>query len=266
METVYSKDGTSIAFDRSSSGPALILVGGALQYRAIDARTAQLAERLAPRFTVYHYDRRGRGESGDTLPYAKEREIADLDALIADAGGQAFVFAMSSGGAMALDAAAQGLAITRLALYEPPFIVDNSRPPVPADYVARLAELAGSGRRGDAVAYALTQAAGVPDEYVAGMRTQPFWSAFEAVAHTLAYDGLFISDLMQGSPLPLKRWAPVTVPALVIDGGASHAHMHSAARALADVLPNARHRTLPDQAHNVAPEALTPVLEEFFAG
>lgn len=265
MNEVHSKDGTTIAFDRSGAGPALILVGGALQYRAIDPRTAELAALLAPRFTVIHYDRRGRGDSGDTAPYAVERELEDLDALIAESGGSAFVFTMSSGGHLALDAAARGAAIKKLALYEPPFIIDGSRPPLPEDYVTQLTKLASSGRRGDAVEYFMTKAVEVPAEFVAGMRQEPFWPAFEAVAHTLAHDGAFIADTMSGSPLPLKRWASVAVPTLVMDGGASPTWARNAAQTLADVLPHAQRRTLEGQTHDVAPEALAPVLAAFFA-
>ena len=140
METIVSKDGTTLAFDRSGQSAPVILVGGALQHRAIDPRTDQLAALLASHFTVFHYDRRGRGESGDTAPYAVEREVEDLDALIQAAGGSACVFGMSSGGVLALQAARR-LAVAKLAMYEPPLIVDDSRPPVPADYLPRLTQL-----------------------------------------------------------------------------------------------------------------------------
>jgi pimeloyl-ACP methyl ester carboxylesterase len=266
VEKVTSKDGTAIAFDRTGEGAPLVLVGGAFQHRAIDQRTTKLAELLARCFTVIHYDRRGRGDSGDTAPYAKEREVEDLGALIEEAGGEASVFAMSSGGALALDAASRGLPITKLALYEPPFIVDDSRPPLPESYVTRLERLVSAGRRGDAVEYFMTEAAGMPAEAVAPMREASFWPAFEAVAHTLAYDGAFVHDVSRGSPLPLARWDSVTAPTLVVDGGASPESVHSAAQALADVLPRARRRTLEGQTHDAAPEALAPVLEEFFAG
>lgn len=266
MRKVTSKDGTTIAFDQSGGGPALILVGGALQYRSIDQRTAQLAELLAQHFSVFHYDRRGRGESGDTPPYAVEREIEDLEALLEATGGQAFVFAHSSGGTLALDAVARDLAITKLALYERPFVVDDSHAPLPKDYVKQLTKLVSSGRRGDAVALFLTKAADVPAEFVAPMRNEPFWSASEAVAPTLAYDGAFMADTMSGKPLPTKRWASVRVPTLVIDGGASPAWIHNGAQALGDILPNAQRCTLSGQAHDVAPEVLAPVLEAFFAG
>lgn len=266
MRKVTSKDSTAIAFDQSGKGPAIILVGGALQYRAIDPSTAQLAALLAPHFMVFHYDRRGRGDSGDTAPYGTGREIEDLDALINEAGGLAFVFAMSSGGALALDAAARGLAINKLALYEPPFIVDNSRPALPADYLKHLNELLLADRRGDMVEYFMTQAAGVPAEYVVPMRNEPFWTTFEAVAHTLSYDGAFMADVMSGKPLPTGRWASVTAPTLVIDGGGSPEYQHSGVQALVDILPYAQRRTLDNQTHDVAPEILAPVLEEFFAG
>jgi pimeloyl-ACP methyl ester carboxylesterase len=266
MHTVTSRDGTTIAFDRAGEGPAIIMVDGALGQRAFNPTAAQLAALLAPRFTVYYYDRRGRGESGDTAPYAVEREVDDLAALIDAAGGSAFVVGVSSGAVLALDAAARGLAITKLALYEPPFIVDDSRPPLPDDYVSQLNVLVSAGRRGDAVEYFMTQAVGLPAEFVAPMRLEPFWPALEAVAHTLAYDGTIMGDTMSGNPLPAERWASVTVPTLVIDGGASDAFMHHGAQALADILPNARRRTLEGQMHNVAAEALAPVLDEFFAG
>ena len=266
MNTVQSKDGAAIAFERYGQGPAVVLVGGAFQHRAIDQGTARLAEFLAERFSVFHYDRRGRGDSGDAATYAVEREVEDLGALIDEAGGSASVFAMSSGGALALEAASSGLPIEKLALYEPPFIVDDSRPPLPEAYAGRLGELASSGRRGDAVEYFLTASAGVPAEAVAPMRDAPIWPAFESVAHTLPYDAAVMGDTMSGDAAPLGRWASVTAPTLVMDGGASPEWVHNAARVLADVLPNARRRTLEGQTHDVAPEVLAPALEEFFVG
>ena len=265
MSTMHSADGTPIAFDRSGQGPAVILVGGALQHRAIDPRTAQLAGLLTEHVTVFHYDRRGRGDSGDTAPYAVEREVDDLDALIAEAGGSACVFGNSSGGNLALAAAARGLAIAKLALWEPNFLVDDSRPPLPQDYVARLTALVSAGRRGDAVEYFMTQAVGLPAELVAPMRHAPFWPAFEAVAHTLAYDGTVVGASMAGEPLPTERWAAVTVPTLVLDGGETP-WLSAGAAALADALPAARRRTLTGQPHDVAPAVLAPALVGFFAG
>ncbi len=264
MNKVNSKDDTTIAFDKVGKGPAVILVGGALQYRSYDQRTTRLAELLGKHFTTFHYDRRGRGDSSDTQPYAKEREIEDLEALIQEAGGTAMIFAMSSGGVLALDAANSGLKIIRLALYEPTCIVDDSRPPVPEDYVEQLTKLASEGHRGDAVEYFMVKGAGIPVEYISPMRQDPSWAGFEAAAHTLAYDGAFTADITRGKPLPTYRWTSVTIPTLVVDGGASPAWVHNAAKALARVLKDAQRRTLEGQDHGVAPEVLAPILDEFF--
>lgn len=262
MNTVMSKDGTTIAFDRSGQGPALILVGGAFQNRAIDPPTAQLAALLAEQFTVFHYDRRGRGESSDTQPYAMEREIEDLEALIHEAGGSACVFGMSSGGALALDAAARGLAITRLAVYEVPFNSGDEQARRAAEsYTKQLTALLNEGRRGDAVALAMTTW-GAPAEAIAGMRQTPIWSLFEVVAPTLAYD----NDIMGDGAVPAQRLAAIRVPTLVMAGGLSPAFMQDAAQTVAHALLNAQLRTLEGQTHDVAPQILAPVLVEFFQG
>ena len=263
--TVRSKDGTEIVFDRVGDGPALVLVEAAMQTRQ-GPGIAELAERLADRFTVYSYDRRGRGDSRDTSPYAREREIEDLEAVVAEAGGSAFAVGGSSGGVVALDAAASGSPLTKVALYEPPFIVDDSRPPVPDDYVPQLESRIAEGRPGDAVEYFLTTAIGMPAEMVGGMRQSPMWPDMEAVAHTISYDGRFMEGTMSGGSLPGDRWASVTAPVLVVDGGASPLWLHNAADGLARVLPDATRRTLDGQTHAVDTEVLAPVLIEFFAG
>ena len=262
MQIVASNDGTPIAYDQTGTGPTLILVGGALSERSAGAPLAAL---LAPSFTVIAYDRRGRGASGDTPPYAVEREIEDIAALIAQAGGSAGVFGMSSGAVLALRATAHGLPITRLALYEPPVIVDAARAPVPQDYVAHLGELAASGRRGEAVAYFMTTAVEVPPAMVAEMRQSPMWRGMEVVAHTLAYDGAVMGDTMSGDAATLRQFATVTTPTLVMDGGASPEWMHTSAQALAAVLPNARRQTLEGQTHAVDSNVLAPALRAFFA-
>jgi pimeloyl-ACP methyl ester carboxylesterase len=260
MSEVHSRDGTAIAFDRSGDGPPVILVGGALQHRAMDPDTARLAALLAPRFTVFHYDRRGRGDSGDKPPYAVAREVEDIDALIAEAGGSASVFGMSSGAALALEAAASGSAIKRLALYEPPFMFDGAQAPEPG-LARKLSDLVASGRRGDAVALFVRQA-GAPEEVIAQMRESPAWPALESVAHTLAYD----LTIMEGQDALLcERAGGVDAPTLVVDGGASPRWARTAAEALAGTLPHPSRRTLEGQTHYVAPEALAPVVEEFFA-
>ncbi len=264
MDVATSRDGTPIAFDRSGIGPAIVLVGGALADRSA---TAPLTPLLAPHLTVFAFDRRGRGDSGDTAPYAVEREVEDIEALITAAGGNAFVLGHSSGAVLALETARTlPDRIPKLAVYEPPFIVDDSRSPLPEDYVARLTRLVSEGRRGDAVEYFLTSGPGVPAEAVAEMRNAPFWPSMEAVAHTLAYDGIVMGDTMRGSPAPLERWSSLTVPTLVMDGGASPAWQHNAVSALVAALPDARHLTLEGQDHGPDPEALAPALVEFFTG
>lgn len=261
MGTVRSNDGTKIAYNRHGAGPPVILVGGAFQHRAFDPSTERLAELLsATGLSVFHYDRRGRGESGDTPPYAVERELEDIDALINAAGGSAALYGSSSGGNLALEAAMAGSAVPRLAVWEPNYLVDDSRSHLPGDYVAHLEKLIAGGRRGDAVEYFMTTAVGIPPEFVAQMRDAPMWEGMEGVAHTLSYDG----QVTAGFALPTTRLRSLAAPALVLDGGQSP-WMASGARALADALPDAQHRTLEGQEHGVEPDAIAPVLADFFA-
>ena len=263
MRKVLSRDGTAIAFDLSGQGPALILVDGATVTRLAEA---SLAAALAPHFTVFAYDRRGRGESGDRAPYAVEREVEDIDALIAEAGGSAFVFGHSSGAVLALEAACLlPTRITKLTLYEPPFIIDNSRPPAPEDYAARLTKLVSEGRRGDAVAYFMTEV-GSPAKVVAQMRQSPMCPGLEAVAHTLAYDVTIIGNTQSGNGLPLRKWASVTVPTLVMNGTVflgrveGHTFLRHVAQELTNILPDGRHRILESQDHGPADEVLVPAV------
>lgn len=258
MSEIVSRDGTTIAFERSGEGPALVLVDGAMCYRSFGPMLP-LAEVLAPNFTVYAYDRRGRGESGDTMPYAVAREVEDLEALITEAGGAAYVYAVSSGAALALVAAAAGLEITKLAMYEPPLTAEGGDPQPKEGYTKRLEELLSANRRGDAVELFM-KLVGTPDEAIAGMRNAPVWPLFEAIAPTLAYDDIVLGD---GS-VPRELAGKVTVPTIVIDGGASSDVLRRAAKATADALTDAGYRTLEGQTHEVAPEALAPVLTQFF--
>jgi pimeloyl-ACP methyl ester carboxylesterase len=257
MQTVTSKDGTTIAFDRTGTGPAVIALGGGPNDRTADAPVASL---LAPHFTVYTYDRRGRGDSGDTQPYALDREFEDLEALIAEAGGSVFFYGSSGGGVLGLEAAARGLSITKLAMWEPPYIVDDSRPPVPNDYPRRLSQMLAEGRRGDMVELFFTEAVGLPMEFVAQLRSSPYWGSMENVAHTLIYDAALMGDFS----MPAERIASVSVPTLVIDGGLTP-WLHNSAEAVARTLPNARRAALEGQPHNVTPEAIAPVLIEYFS-
>lgn len=261
MNQVTSQDGTKIAFDQSGSGPAVILVGGALSDRS---SAGELSGLLAPHLTVISFDRRGRGDSGDTPPYAVAREIQDIQALIAYAGDAAFLYGMSSGAVLALETANRLPAqVKKLAMYEPPFVVDHSRTPIPADYVRQLTDLVAAGRHGDAVEYFMTRAVDVPPEFMPQMKSSPMWSGMEKVAHTLAYDGMIMGSNMGGNPLP-AQWANATMPILVMDGGASPDWMRHSAQSVAGVLPNAQYRTLEGQTHGVDPKVLAPVLIEFF--
>ncbi|WP_245812006.1 alpha/beta hydrolase [Actinophytocola xinjiangensis] len=239
---------------------------GGFAYRAIDPWAGMFAGALADRHTVYTYERRGRGESGNTEPYAKEREIEDLAAIIAEAGGSAAVLGLSSGGVLCLDAAAAGLPITHLAVYEAPVIVDDSHAPRPDDYLAQAKQILAEGRSGDAVAYAMTTTFFMPEEDVAAMRAEPWFGAMEAVAHTVAYDGEIMDGLMSGKPLPEDRWNSSTVKTLVIYGGASEQWVHNGAKSLADVLP-VSHGTecLDGQNHDVDANLLAETVAKFIA-
>jgi Alpha/beta hydrolase family len=259
METVTSSDGTAIAFDRLGEGPPVVLVCGGSTDRMANA---QLASLLAQDFTVLNYDRRGRGDSGDSAPYAIQREVEDLDAVIGAAGGSACVWGTSSGAALAFEAAASGLPITKLALWEPPWFVDDSRARPPADTATTYRELVAAGRRGDAVEFFMAKVVGLPAEFVAQARSSPWWPAQEALAHTLAYD----AEIMGDYSFPTDRAAAVKAPTLVIDGGASPPWLRNTARTVADTIADARHQSLEGQEHNVDMAVLAPVLKAFFTG
>ena len=258
---VHSKDGTVIAFDRLGHGWPVILVDGALCYRRM-GETGQLAELLAHHFTVYTYDRRGRGDSGDTAPYAVEREVEDIAALLSEAGGEAFIWGISSGAVLAMEATNCLSGIKKLALYEAPFIVDDSRRTTEDDW-SRIGNAVVLDRRSDAIKLFL-KSVGVPDIFMAVMRLTPVWSKLKAVAHTLPYDGAIVRDNQKGKPLPATRWRSITVPALVLDGGKSPAWIRHANGSLATVLSNAQYCTLEGQTHMLKPKVHAPILVEFF--
>jgi pimeloyl-ACP methyl ester carboxylesterase len=260
MPTTTSADGTTIGYERTGRGPALILVDGALCYRGAGPM-GPLAALLQDTFTIYTYDRRGRGESSDTLPYAVAREVEDLQSLIAQAGGEAFVYGISSGAALALATAAAEPGVTKLALYEPPFMAEVEDDLRTKEYTERLHELLDAGQKGDAVALFMTHV-GMPAQAIAGIRAQPGWAMLEAVAPTLAYD----DEVLTGGRVPGDLASTIAVPSLVLGGGASPQGLQQAAKATAEALPTAEHRTLDGQTHDVAPEVLAPVLVEFFRG
>ncbi|GIG87948.1 alpha/beta fold hydrolase [Plantactinospora endophytica] len=265
MGYVTSRDGTAIAYERTGSGPAVVLVGGGLDD---GAENAPLASELAGRFTVYNYARRGRGGSGDTAPYAVEREIEDLAALIAEAGGSAHVFGASSGGALVFEAAPAGLPIDRIAVYEVPYMTDEGMAWHYARYVQELGRVLAAGRRGDAVELFM-RLAGASEEDIAGARRSPVWAGLEALAPTLAYDAACLGD---GRP-PTARLAGITQPTLVATGGSSDPHtgglqpgfFDDAADAIAASIPKAERRLLDGQTHVADPAVLASVLGRFFA-
>ena len=260
MQHVTSKDGTIIAYEQSGQGPALVIVCGVL---GDHHQQAGLAALLAEHFTVYNIDRRGHGESGFTPPYAVEREVEDIDAVLNAAGGSAFVYGTSGPGVLSMYAAAAGLSpkMKKLAVWEPPYILEGTRPPVPQDYMEQLAQMLREGRRGDMIELFFTQAVGMPAEFVAPMRQSPFWAAQEAFAPTLVNEAILMGN--GDFTLPKERIAKATAPTLVIDGGTIPWLSHTA-DAIADTLPNAQRYTIAGQPHNVTDEAMAPVLVEYF--
>jgi pimeloyl-ACP methyl ester carboxylesterase len=250
VSIVTSKDGTKIAYDQSGEGPAIVLALGAFNDRADGA---PLARFLAAHFTVINYDRRGRGESGDTAPYGVEREIEDLEALIATAGGTAGLFGYSSGAILALRAAAHGLAVSRLALYDPPPTGGKAGSLAP-----QLSELIAQGRRGDAVELFQIEAVGIPVGVVAQLRNAPFRPALEKMAHTLAYESMILGTL------PAGMAASVRIPTCVMAGENSPDVIRQTAQALAETLLEGQFRSLAGQTHDLAPAVVGGELVEFF--
>ncbi|WP_382921352.1 alpha/beta fold hydrolase [Streptomyces sp. NPDC057062] len=264
MNTLISKDGTKIAYKKQGTGPSLILVASA----AADHKDAeQLAVQLANHFTVYNYDRRGRGQSTDSSNYAVEREVEDIEALINEAGGNSFLFGSSSGAVLALEAAnLLKDKVRKLFMYEPPFIIDDSRPPVPANYVQHLNNLIGEGKRNKAVEYYMSEALGIPSEYLEYMKADPSWKSMEEMAHTLAYDGMIMGETQSGRPLPVDRWE-VNVPTSIVVGENSESYFHDAAKSLVELLPLAKYQTLSGQDHSavmMAPEVLAKEMVNFY--
>lgn len=250
MNTLTSTDGTTIAYDHAGSGPAIVFVAGAFNDRTT---LAPLADALAGDFTVVTYDRRARGDSGDTKPWSVDREAEDLDALIAEVGGGAHVFGFSSGGILALHAAARGSAIARVVCYEPPYPFGEGNAP---DLPARLAALVDAGRRGDAVELFQTEAIGLPPEVVAQIRRSPMFPALEAIAQSVVYD----STITTGATPP----ATLITRTLVVSGARTFPRLTRSAARTAAALPKARHVEVPGGAHHtIEPEVTAPVVAEF---
>jgi pimeloyl-ACP methyl ester carboxylesterase len=265
QKTAISKDGTVIAYEESGSGPVLILVSGALADRSGNRR---LARHLSDLFTVINYDRRGRGASGNSSPYTIEKEVEDIAALVDASGGSAFLFGSSSGSVLALDAAAQlGPKVKKLYMFEPPFIVDSSRPPMDKTLSGAIDRQIAVGNRGEAVRLFFTKGMGIPSFGVTMMRfLMPGWSKMCSMAHTIPYDLLILDGTQAGQPLPVERWKKATVPIKVSVGGRSEAFFHSGAKGLIQTLPSSQYQSLDGLNHGavlLAPGALAKDVQGF---
>jgi pimeloyl-ACP methyl ester carboxylesterase len=258
VEYTTSKDGTTIAYDKLGSGPAVILVCGGSVDRMSNAG---LAAQLASHFTVYNYDRRGRGDSGDNAQYAIAREIEDIAAVAEAAGGTTYLYGTSSGAALAAEAArALPGIISKLALWEPPYIIEGTRPQPPANTAQVYRDFVAQGKRGDAAEYFMTQVVGLPPDFATFARTQPWWAQQEAIAHTLAYD----AEIMGDYAIPSERLATIQIPTIVLTGAASFPFIIVTGEKVAEIIPNATYQILPDQQHNVDPTVIGPALTAFF--
>lgn len=263
MPFVTSKDGTRIAYSVVGSGPPLILVDGALCWRG-SGPSGPLAEQLKDRFTVTTYDRRGRGESGDTKPYAVDREVDDLAALIEAAGGSTALYGTSSGAGLSLAAANRlgAQKVTKMVLYEFPIFTDSSRRVDPS-YARVMDELIASGNGAGAVKHFMKNGVGVPGFAIFMMQLMGVMKKMAPVAPTLAYDTRIVTPYWTYKVPPASTWSNATMPVLEIGGGKSPAWMQNAQSAVAAALPNATHKTLPGQNHMVSPVAIAPMIKDF---
>jgi len=266
QRTITSGDGTTIAFERFGSGPAIILVSAALADRS---GMSKLAKQLAGKFTVINYDRRGRGKSTDTHPFSVDREVEDIAALIENAGGTAYLFGWSSGAVLALEAASRlGDRVDGLFMYEPPFIIDDSHPAMPENFAAQIEKLVAEDRRSDAVKLFFHKGMGIPGFIVTLMRLlMPGWSKMASVAHTIPYDLAVLAGTQDGRPLPSMRWKSALARTLVMVGGKSPAFFHSGAKALVELLPNAKYQSLPGRSHGAVmmqPKEVAFAVSDFF--
>lgn len=261
MPTLFSKDGTTIGYEARGSGPIIILVAGATQYRAVDHTTPKLIDLLSDSFTVVNYDRRGRGESTDTMPYAVAREIEDIEALIDAFGGKAGLYGMSSGAVLALEAGvALPSKVTGVLLYEPP--IDVNQPS--ADYWKQHGEVATMAERGDADGMmSHFMGAFMSPEELEGFRQSPAWGPYAAVGGSIEHDYRVLADATDGDRHP-ARWRKSAVPVLVVNGDASFPFIDAGAAWVAAGVPGAKRHILEGQGHDVSPEALAPVMAEFF--
>lgn len=256
MQTLTTPDGTTIVYQVTGSGPALVLVVGAFCDRS---STAGLGELLAGSFTVHEYDRRGRGASTDTAPYAPEREVEDLAAVIAATGDVPYVYGHSSGAVIALEAAAAAVPMRALVAYEPPYTAEDDGSGGSDELLGRVRELVAAGNS-DGAAAAFLAGAGAPAQVVEMIRNGPGWPRMCELAPTLVYD----LTLTSGGLVPAQRLARIAVPTLVLAGGASPAWAGRSAAAVVAAVPGARQSVIAGQDHGVSADAVAPVLREFF--
>lgn len=262
MASVVSKDGSNIGYDRQGSGPVVIFVAGATQYRAVDETTPSMATDLADRFTIINYDRRGRGESSDMAPYAVAREIEDIEALIDANGGTAGLYGMSSGAVLALEAAtALRGKVTSLLMYEPPINVDEKSAHIWVRH-GEMADLAAKGEA-DTMLAKFMAGVGMPPEAIEGFRQSPAWGGFAAVGLTLEHDFRIMAEAVDGDRMP-ERWKALDIPVLVVNGDSSFPFIEAGAAWVAEAVPVARRQVLPGQSHQFDPKVLGPVLAQFF--
>jgi pimeloyl-ACP methyl ester carboxylesterase len=258
-----SKDGTKIGYDKVGAGPLLIIVTGASQFRAINPKIGELAKLLSDRFTVVTYDRRGRGESGDTQPYSVEREIEDIGALIAENGGRASLLGFSSGAVLAIEAAVAGLPVDKVVAYEPPFVVEGSGAnPNRSHLVPKLEAALSRGDRREVARIFYVESVGLPPEEFEKMMNSPQGKALEGIAPTLIYDSRIVDRAYPNQKWP-ARFAANKTPILLLDGDKTVPFLPYGVDALNEVLANSSRRTLPGQEHSPAPEAIAPVVREF---
>jgi pimeloyl-ACP methyl ester carboxylesterase len=265
--TAISKDGTLIAYEQTGSGPLLILVSAALTDRDGDR---PLSKQLASSFTVLNYDRRGRGKSANTEPYAVQREIEDLEALVNTSTGPVYLFGSSSGAVLALDAANRlGTKVAKRFLYEPPFIVDNSRPPLSESFLNEINAALAANHRAEAVTLFFNKGMGIPKPGILFMQLlMPAWADMLKLAHTAPYDLMILAGTQSGKPLPRDRWCHANAPAVVAVGAKSEPFFHSGAKALAGLLPTVSYKSLDGLDHSavlMAPQAIATALRQFFA-
>jgi hypothetical protein len=257
-QTTTSADGTTIAYQVFGSGVPIVFVSGATQAKESWAELAEAMSGLG--FAAVPYDRRGRGDSGDTMPYAVEREIEDLAAVMASVGGSAGVLGMSSGGALANRAVAAGLPIPTLSTFETPYRVDDDGPKPPVDYVEHLQELYDDDRPEEMLEYFMVAGVGQPQEAVEEMKLSPFWQTLLPLGRTVLYDGLCLGSSQ--APLPTELLGSITIPMLCIGSNGSPAWLREAAEAAAAAAPNARFVPLDGGWHSAPTDVLAPVLAE----